>query len=177
MDAGTATVGVPYFANRIHDLIEQVFTPVDTVVNVQQARAKGVEATLSWRTGTWLNADLGYTYTDARNLHTAALLLRRPENAGFADLRLTPWPAFTIVPELTYTGRFSDYITNDLGAFGATPALARSGLIVNLNLTWQVAPRVAVFIWGKNLGGSAFEPVSGYLTPGTSALIGTKVNF
>ena len=174
---GTATAGVTYFDNRIHDLIEFVFAPLYTVQNVQQARAKGIEATLSLRTGTWLTADFGYTYTDARNLQTDALLLRRPENAGFADLRITPWPAFTLVPELTYTGRFEDYVTNDLGEPGFSPALARSGLILNLNLTWQATPHVAVFIWGKNLGGSAFEPVSGYLTPGTSALIGTKVSF
>jgi vitamin B12 transporter len=175
---GTAALAVTYFDNRIHDLIELVYAyPLYTSENVQQARAKGIEATLAFNTGTWLNADLGYTYTDARNLATGARLLRRPENAGFADLRITPWSAFTIVPELTYTGRFSDYITNDAGEPGYTPALARSGLIVNLNLTWQVLPHLAVFIWGKNLGGSAFEPVSGTLTPGTSALIGTKVTF
>ncbi len=175
---GAATAGVTYFDNRIHDLIELVYAyPLYTSENVQQARTKGIEATLTWRTAAWLTADLGYTYTDARNLQTGALLLRRPENAGFADMRITPWPAFTIVPELTYTGQFADYITNDLGEPGFSPALARSGLIVNLNLTWQATPRVAVFIWGKNLGGSAFEPVSGYLTPGTSALIGTKVSF
>jgi hypothetical protein len=55
--------------------------------------------------------------------------------------------------------------------------LARSGTIVNMNVTWQVTPRVQLFIWGKNLGGSSFEPVSGYITPGTSALLGTKVGF
>jgi outer membrane cobalamin receptor len=125
----------------------------------------------------WLSADLGYTYTDARNLATGALLLRRPENQGFGNLRLTLFPGFTIVPELVYTGQFEDYLTNNLGEGGYTPALARSGLIVNLALTWQVTPRVQVFIWGKNLGGSQFEPVSGYMTPGTSALLGTKVSF
>ncbi len=177
-EAGTATASVTYFDNRIHDLIEVNFDAFPYMPeNIDQARTKGVEATLSWRSGAWLSGDVGYTYTDARNLRTGALLLRRPENAGFADLRLNPWPAFTIAPALTYTGRFSDYLTNDMGEATYSPALARSGLIVNLNLTWQATPRLAVFIWGKNLGGSTFEPVSGYVTPGTSALIGTKVSF
>jgi vitamin B12 transporter len=175
---GSATASVTYFDNRIHDLIELVYAPpVYTSENVQQARTKGIEAELTLLVARWLSADLGYTYTDARNLATGALLLRRPENQGFGNLRLTLFPGFTIVPELVYTGQFEDYLTNNLGEGGYTPALARSGLIVNLALTWQVTPRVQVFIWGKNLGGSQFEPVSGYMTPGTSALLGTKVSF
>ena len=169
-----------YFDNRIHDLIELVYTPpfyTSTPENVDQARTKGIEATLSLRLRTWLRADLGYTYTDARNLASGALLLRRPENTGFGDLNLTVFPGFNVVPELLYTGRFEDYLTNDAGEPGYVPALARSGLIVNLNVTWQVTPRMQVFLWGKNLGGSQFEPVSGNITPGTSALIGTKVSF
>ncbi len=175
---GSATASVTYFDNRIHDLIELVYTPyLYTSENVQQARTKGIEATLSARVRAWLQADLGYTYTDARNVQTGALLPRRPENQGFGDLRITPFPGFSIVPELVYTGRFEDYLTDDFGVGGYTPALSRSGLIMNVNVTWQVTPRVQVFVWGKNLGGSQFEPVSGYLTPGTSALIGTKVGF
>jgi vitamin B12 transporter len=175
---GSATASITYFDNRIHDLIELVYAPpLYTSENVDQARTKGVEASLTLRARAWLQADLTYTYTDARNLETGALLLRRPENAGSADLRLTPFPGFNIVPEILYTGRFSDYVTNDLGEPGFEPGLARSGLIVNLNVTWQVTRRIQLFVCGKNLGGSQFEPVSGYLTPGTSALVGTKVGF
>jgi vitamin B12 transporter len=175
---GGATVSVTYFDNRIHDLIELVYAPpVYTSENVDRARTKGIETVLTLRAARWLQADLGYTYTDARDLATGSLLLRRPENQGSADLRITPFAGFTVVPEVLYTGQFEDYLTNDLGEAGFTPALARSGLIVNLNVTWQVTPGVQLFIWGKNLGGSQFEPVSGYITPGTSAMIGTKVGF
>jgi vitamin B12 transporter len=175
---GSATASVTYFDNRIHDLIELVYAPpLYTSENVNRARTKGVEAELNLYLASWLQADLGYTYTDARDLGTGDELLRRPENQGFADLRLTPFKGFSIAPELVYTGRFEDYLTNDLGEAGFTPALARSGLIVNATVTWQVTPRIQLFLWGKNLGGAEFEPVSGYLTPGTSALIGTKVGF
>lgn len=171
-----ATIGVTYFDNRFRDLIELEYAPVYTSVNISSARAKGVEATLNLRAASWLEADLSYTYTDARGAPDNSLLLRRPENAGAADIRLTPFPGFSVVPEVTYTGRFLDYLTDDMGAPSAI-GLARSGLIVNLNVTWQVLPRVQVFIWGKNLGNSTFEPVSGYVTPGPQALIGTKVRF
>jgi vitamin B12 transporter len=178
---GSLSATAAYFDNRIHELIETAYLPpfyqASTLVNVDRARTHGVEAGLTLRVAAWLSAALSYTYTDARNLETGSLLLRRPENQGAADLRLTPFAGFSIVPEITYTGRFADYLVNDLGEDNGVVGLARSGLIVNLNLTWQVTPRVAVFIWGKNLGGSTFEPVSGYVTPGTSVLFGTKVGF
>jgi len=178
---GAASLTAAYFDNRIHDLIETTYLPplyeASTLVNIDRARTHGVELGVTLRAASWLSADLNYTYTDARDLATNALLLRRPENQGAADLRITPFPGFTVAPELTYTGRFEDYLVNDLGADEGVVGLARSGLIVNMNITWQVLPRVAVFIWGKNLGGSQFEPVSGYVTPGTSVLLGTKLSY
>jgi vitamin B12 transporter len=178
---GAANVTVAYFDNRIHDLIETTYLPpfyeTSTLVNIDRARTHGVEVGLRLRAATWLTADLNYTYTDARNLETGSLLLRRPENQGAADLRITPFPGLTIAPELTYTGRFADYLVDGLGEDDGVVGLTRSGLIVNATITWQATPRIAVFVWGKNLGGSQFEPVSGYVTPGTSVLVGTKIGF
>jgi vitamin B12 transporter len=175
---GALTLSAAYFDNRIRDLIELEYGATSyTSVNIDQARTHGVEAGITLRAAAWLVGDLSYTYTDARNLGTGSLLLRRPENQGAADLRLTPFPGFTVAPEITYTGRFADYLIDNEGADTGEIGLARSGLIVNLNLTWQITPRITVFIWGKNLGGSTFEPVSGYQTPGTSVLMGTKIGF
>jgi vitamin B12 transporter len=172
-----ATVSVMYFSNRIRDLIQQVFYPVDTSVNIASARAQGVEAGLTLRAADWLSATLSYTYTDARNLATGAALLRRPRNQGAADVTITPWPGVQVVPELLYTGAFADYLVNNLGEGAFTPALARSGLIANLSVTWQATQAIRLFAWGKNLGNSRFEPVSGYVTPGRSVLAGVKYSF
>jgi vitamin B12 transporter len=173
---GTATVSVTYFDNRIRNLIELAFTPVYTSVNVSSARGHGVEAVVTLREADWLSADASYTYTDARNLDTGALLLRRPENAFSMDARITPIPGLTIAPELTYTGQFQDYLVNNQGMTGNI-GLAPSGLIVNLNVTYQLTPKIQVFAWGKNLGNSQFEPVSGYVTPGASVLMGAKFTY
>ena len=61
----------------------------------------------------------------------------------------------------------------------ATPYVgrSRSGLIVNLNATWQATHVVELFAWGKNLGNSTFEPANGYQTPGASVLAGARLRF
>jgi vitamin B12 transporter len=177
---GTATIAIEYFHNRIHDLIEDLplangldYSPF----NVNSAQTQGVETTLTLRATKWIEADLNYTYTDARNLGTHDQLLRRPYNQASGNLRITPIPGVTIAPELLYTGAFQDYLISDAGEQGFTPGISPSGLIFNLNVTWQIAPHVQVFAWGKNLNNSRFEPVNGYQTPGASALGGVRVGF
>lgn len=175
-DLGAATVSLSYFNNRIRDLIELAYSPVYTSVNIDSARTEGLEAGLNLRVRSWLSADVTYTYTDARDLQTEALLLRRPRDQGAADLRISPIPTVTIVPELIYTGAFEDYLVADSGA-GVGTGLARSGLLFNLNANWQAWPHVKLFAWGKNLANARFEPVSGYVTPGASGLFGVQVGF
>jgi vitamin B12 transporter len=178
-DSG-ASVTVTYFNNRIHNLIETVYAAdylSSTDVNIDRARTQGIEASVDVHVSHWLQGNVGYTYTDARDLNTQALLLRRPYNQGFANLRLQPFPGFVVTPELLYIGNFQDYLTSNLGVPGATTGLSPSGVIFNMNISWQVTPAVQVFIWGKNLGDSTFEPVNGYQTPGASFMAGTRLTY
>jgi len=166
-----------YFYNRIHDLIEIEYAAdflSSSPVNVDRARTEGLEEMLTWHYGQWMQADIGYTYTDARDLGTQAQLLRRPYDQGFANLRITPFAGFVVAPEIIYTGNFEDYLTSDAGVPEPYTGRSPSGLIVNLSLSWQVTPAVQVFIWGKNLGNSTFEPLNGYQTPGASFMAGTR---
>jgi vitamin B12 transporter len=175
----SASVSLTYFDNRITDLIQIEYAAnflSSTPQNVPSARTRGAEAALTVRAADWLSADLTYTYTDARAFGDVAPLLRRPYNQGSADLRLSPVPALSIVPEILYIGSDRDYLTLDNGGFGPI-GLTRSGLIVNLNITYQVTPHLQLFIWGKNLGDSHYEPASGYQSPVASFLAGTRVGF
>jgi vitamin B12 transporter len=176
----SAGVGVTYFHNRVHDLIETVYAAdflSSSPVNIDRARTQGIEATLTLRAARWLLADLTYTYTDARDLDTGAQLLRRPYDQASANLRLSPFPSVVIAPELLYVGRFADYPTDDSGIPGYLVGQSPSGLVFNLNVTWQATRALELFAWGKNLGDSAFEPVNGYRTPGPSVLAGARVRF
>ncbi len=174
---GHGTFSVTYFNNLIRDLIEIAFAPVYTSVNVASARTQGVEVTLHWTLARYLDADLAYTYTDARALDSGARLLRRPYNQGSADLAIHPIPSVTIAPEILYTGSFADYLVNNAGETGFTPGLSPSGWLVNLNATWQAQPHLRLFVWAKNLTASRFEPVNGYQIPGASFLAGARWDF
>ena len=136
----SASIGVTYFSNRIRDLIQVQYAPdflSSTPVNIASARTQGIETVLTYRVAPWVQADVTYTYTDARDLGARTQLLRRPYNQGSADLRLVPVAGVVIAPELLYVGNFQDYLTDDTGT--PTPYVGRSpsGLIFNLNATWQ----------------------------------------
>jgi vitamin B12 transporter len=174
------SLSVDYFSNRIHDLIETVYAAnflSSTPVNIDQARTHGVETTLTLRPAAWVQADLTYTYTDARDLDSGAQLLRRPYNQASANLRLVPFRNVVVAPELLYIGDFQDYLTSDEGVPEPYVGRSPSGVIFNLNVTWQIDPRVQLFAWGKNLGNSTFEPANGYVTPGASFLAGARVGY
>jgi outer membrane cobalamin receptor len=176
---GNASVSITYFHNRIRDLIMAQPLPNGAVyspVNIDRARAEGIETTLALRMSAWLQADLTYTYTDARDLGTGLRLARRPFNQGSANLRISPFPGFVVTPELLYVGSSLDFLTDDSGFPGAE-GLTPSGLIFNLNLSWQVTPALQVFVWGKNLGDSTYEPANGFQSPGTSAMAGVRYGF
>jgi vitamin B12 transporter len=177
---GHASISATYFHSRINDLI--VLEPIPGSFdyrneNIQRARTQGVETTLTWRFANWIQGDLTYTYTDARDLESGALLLRRPYNQGSANLRISPVPALVVAPELVYVGSFRDALINDDGSFPLSPGLTKQGTLFNLNVTYQATPQMQVFVWGKNLTGSRFEPANGYQTPGASFLAGARYGF
>ncbi len=171
-----ATLSATYFENHFQDLIEYQFAPVDTVVNIARARASGVELVLTLHPAPWATVYADYTYTDTRDATTGARLLRRPLNAASLRADLRPRPSVTIAPELIYTGSFEDYLVGDTGQ-STGPGLARSGLIANLNVEYQLRPKLTLFAWARNIGGSRFEPASGYQTPGASVLVGVRAGF
>jgi vitamin B12 transporter len=178
--ADAASISVTYFHNRVHNLIETVYAAnflSSTPVNIDRARTEGIETTLTLRMTSSVQADLTYTYTDARDLGTGQQLLRRPYNQASANLRLAPLPALVIAPELLYVGNFQDYLTDDSGVPLPYTGTSPSGLIFNLNITYQATPSVQLFAWAKNLANSHFEPVNGYQTPGASFLTGAKLGF
>ena len=168
--------GVTYFHTDVKDLIETVFSPVFTTVNIGLAHLQGVESTLSFNPRKWLSADLAYTFTDARDADTGQLLLRRPENQFSANLLIRPWPTLTIAPEILYVGPFEDALVDNNG-FPAGTGLSPSGTIVNINTTWQLTPRVALYLTGSNIFDSKFEPASGFAYPGASFLLGARTTF
>ena len=167
--------GVTYFNEQVQNLIVAQFVPVDTAVNVGSAHLQGIETQLTLRPADWFALDASYTFTDAQNADTGSRLLRRPQNTASIDARITPLPGLTIAPELLLTGAFQDFLVDNGGNATGTIVSSPHGLIANLNVTYDVVPRVQLFGTGRNLFNSRFEPVNGYQTPGASFLAGVRV--
>jgi vitamin B12 transporter len=167
-----ADLSATYFHNNIRNLITT--TPdFSSEENIGQVRINGLETEALLTPTNWASADLTYTYTDARDVADNSLLLRRPENAGSLTLTLTPLPAFTLTPQITYIGRFTDFLYANNG-YPTGTGLAEPGTIVNLTATYAATPQLAFFIDAKNLFNSPFEPVNGLQIPGASVLFGVR---
>ena len=166
--------GATYFNEQVENLIAAVYVPVDTAVNIGSAHMQGVETDLTLRPARWLTLQASYTFTDAQNADTGTRLPRRPQNSAAFNLRATPLPRLTIAPELLYTGAFQDFLFNDSGIGSITPGTSPHGLIANLTVTYDVTPRMQVYVHGSNIFYSKFEPVNGYQTPGPSVLAGVR---
>jgi len=97
-----------------------------------------------------------------------------------ATARLAPLPGLVIAPQLQFTGRstegaFASY--RDDGTAFTTERRNKTGTIFNITATYQVQEGIAVFLEGRNLGNSRWEPVNGFQTPGRSLLVGTRFGF
>jgi vitamin B12 transporter len=167
-----ANLAATYFNSRINDLITT--TPdFDSEENIGRVKISGVETELTLTPAAWLSADLTYTYTDARDATTNTELLRRPQNTGSATITLAPTTRITIVPQITFIGRFTDYLYADNG-YPAGDGSADAGTIINLTATYKLSPNLSLFADAKNLANANFEPVNGLQTPGASVLLGIR---
>jgi vitamin B12 transporter len=167
-----ASLSATYFHNNIRDLI----TPTPdfaTEENIGEARINGAEAEAVLTPAPWLVADLTYTYTDARDVSDNSQLLRRPENAASATLTISPTPRLTIVPDVRYIGKFTDYLYADNG-YPTGDGFAQPGTIADLTVNYEVSTIFTLFVQGKNLFNSNFEPVNGLQTPVQSFLFGIR---
>ncbi|MCR0985224.1 TonB-dependent receptor plug domain-containing protein [Roseomonas populi] len=174
-----ATVGATYFENRIRDLINfnAAFT---TLENVERARIKGGEFTATLRPFRWLNVSAAYTVTDARDVATGERLARRPEQQLALNAAFRPLDNVTIAPEAVFYGRSLEGAFASYRDDGTSYTVARDnkvGTIFNLTASWQVMEPITLFVEGRNLMDSKFEPANGFVIAGRTVLAGTRFRF
>jgi len=176
--ADAITVHANYFHDAITDLFVFAYLPngMSTEQNLAKADIHGIQAGLDFAPAPWLTAHLNYSYTIARDPATARELLRRPENAGSLTLDIRPVPRFSIDPQIRYIGRFSDYLYANSG-YPTGIGLAQPGTIANLSVSYTIDPAITLFVTGRNLTNSNFEPVNGLQIPGENFLFGVRGRF
>lgn len=178
--ADFVSLAATFFANDLTDLIDTVYNSSftnSTEVNIAKAQTHGVETELVLTPASWLSADAAYTLTDIHD-PTGQTQVRRPQNTASLTLSLYPIPQISIVTQVNYIGRFSDFIYNNDGSGGGNPdtgiGSADPGTIANITINDSVTPGLSVFAEGKNLFDSHFEPANGLQIPGQSFLFGVR---
>lgn len=174
-----STVGFTFFQQRVTNLIN-FNAGFNTLVNVASANIKGVELNWALRPAPWLTTDVSWTITDATDGQTGAPLPRRPESIVTLSARVEPLPGLVITPQVLFTGRspegpFATYLNS--GASVNALRYNKSGTLFNLTATYPVLPQVNVYLEGRNLTDSKWEPVNGFQTPGRSVIIGSRFVF
>lgn len=174
-----ATIGATYFDTRFRDLIN-FNAAFSTLENVERARARGAELSLTVRPATWLDVGAAWTITETRDELTDRPLARRPRNVVAANARIAPTDRIVIAPELLFTGpspegAFASY--RDNGSSVSTIAYNKAGTVLNLAASYRATEQVSLFAEGRNLTGSRYEPANGFVVPGRSLLVGTRFTF
>lgn len=172
-----ATLGATFFQSRVED---QIVFRGSSLANIDRADIEGAELLLALRPARWLQGELAWTITDARDARTDRPLPRRPEHVLSATARIAPVERLVIAPQLLVTGRspeaaFASY--RDDGTSFATERRNKSGTVVNVSASYQFRPQVAGFVEARNLGNARFEPANGFVIPGRSVLAGARFVF
>lgn len=176
---GTSTLAVTYFESRIRDLID-FNAAFDTVENRDRARISGVETALTLRPVRWLEAVASFTWLDARDDRSDARLARRPAHSGAASLRIMPFEAVVVTPEITYAGNhregaFATYLDDSSSLNRA--ANTKGATLVNLTATWALDPRFTLYATGRNLTDRAYEPANSFQVAGRTVLAGVRARW
>ncbi len=174
-----ATAGWTFFQSTVRSLIN--YSAIDaftfTQANVDRAKIHGAELGLTLRPASWLEGTVAWTLTEAFDATTQQRLARRPEHVLSLVGRVQPIERLVVAPTVLFTGRSPEGAYASYGNTGdpnTTPHNNRAGAVLNLTATYRLMPEVAVFLEGRNLTNSRWEPINGFATPGRSFLLGTR---
>lgn len=163
---------VLYRASEITNLID--FNSLFTYDNIDAASIANGEAHLTLRPAGWLTARVAYVHTDTEDETTRLPLLRRPEAAMFASLRMAQGP---FSGELSYRsiGDRRDEIYGDDG-FGLGQGEAAQYGVLRVSAVYAMSPVAQAFIALDNALDEAYEPVNGFAGADSSVLAGVRMS-
>ena len=162
---GALVLDLTYFDMAFEELI--LFTFPGGFVNIAEATSEGVELTLDWKISDAYSLRASHTYNDTEDLSTGAALARRPESRttfGFDfDLGERLRGAVTAISVSDRIGTdgsdMDDYVRFDLA------------------LDYRVSERLRPFARLENLFDEDYSEVTGYTSPGFTAIGGLRVDF
>lgn len=161
------SLSATWFENRFSDLIVYDFASLpSTVVNVEQARTRGVELKADFASNETTRIQVGYTYLEAENLTQDTRLLRRPRHRASADLWRDFGGGFSLGAGVRWVAQREDvdaatFVTIDGEDY--TVARVYAAFAINEQLTLKA--RV------ENAFDERYAEVNGYPQPGVGAYV------
>jgi vitamin B12 transporter len=162
-----------WFENNTSNLIVDNFNVFPgTTANVERARTRGLELSLSTLLFNVAKAKLSYTYLEARNLSENLPLLRRPRNSLNGDIYSDLGHGWIVGAGGVYVGHRPDV---DALTFATVddPGYTVVRVYASAQLTQQFALKVRV----ENALDRRYEPVNGYPQPGTGIYGSAELKF
>lgn len=164
--------GVTYFHNDISNLINNVFFPANTYVNVGRAETYGYEAFVAARVTDRFRVRADYTRTTALDKVTGMDLVRRPKHKADVTLTYQATDALSVSGTVLYVGPWFDF---DRQGLLFTPMPTAGFTIVNLAADYVVNPHMTVFGRVDNLFDRRYENPVGWLQPGLTVFGGVRL--
>lgn len=169
---GRVKFGATYFNNDITNLINNVFVPVNTYVNVGKARTHGAETFIETQVTERFRVRADYTQTIAKNEITGQELVRRPRDKIGVLATWAATDALSLSANVLYVGPWKDF---DRAGLLATPDATPGYTVVNLAGSYVVNSNVTVFGRVDNLFNKQYENPTGWLQPGFGIFGGVKL--
>ncbi|MFZ0844310.1 MAG: TonB-dependent receptor [Pseudolabrys sp.] len=164
--------GATYFHSDITDLINGVFVPANTYVNIGKALIHGYETFAEAKVTERLRVRGDYTQTVATDATTGAELQRRPRDKLTGTVVWSVSEALTLSTNVIYVGTWKDF---DRAGNLLAPADAPGYTVVNLAANYVVDKNVTVFGRIDNLFNKQYEDPTGWMHPGFGVFGGVKL--
>ena len=165
--------GATYFRNDIQDMINNVFTPVNTYVNIGKVKTDGVEAFVNVKVTDRIGLRADYTHTNASDEITRTELLRRPKHKASFTSTYQATDAVGLSATVIYVGPWRDF---DRAGLLAAAEDQPGYTVVNIAANYVVNPRLTMFGRVDNLFDKRYEVPLGWQAPGIGVFGGIKLS-
>ena len=188
-DLGPVTLEGAVFYSRVSDLIQSVSVGFDPVgggelaqrQNLAKATYKGVELAARWEMNDRLGLMANYTWLDTSisdPVINGARVTDIPKHKAYLRLDWQATDRLTVAPSVELYGpRWSDPAIGSGDRNNPIYARMDSFALANLDMNWQVAPRMAITFGVRNLFDRDVQMVEGFPEPGRTFHISSQIKF
>lgn len=171
---GKALAGATWFETEVEDAVAIVFIGFDsTAVNIEEFKAKGIEAFFEINPLDRLTARIDYTWTIVESDVFTNTMTRRPRHKIGLTTSYEPWAGTVFSANAQWIDPYRD-IPRDGFGFYIYPA---PYTVVNIAASHKLSDSVKLTAAVNNMLDKRYEPIHGFEAPSIEALAGVTFSF